>query len=286
MTISVLLAIPVLNPTEEGWHNLHIFLEKLKLKAIGFKIQLIIINDGSIKWYEPEKPLPIPSKIVHLPKNLGKGAAIKKASDYITSDHNIFSFIDFDCPFKQSDLIGIWKSIIHGADLCIGDRSSDQFVYGRTHRRLSRSIFHYFFKLIIRTIVIGGVRDSQCGIKAFHAGAAKMISEKSRLNGFLFDVEWLYIALAHRLCIRYWPVEVSEEHSDTKLRYFLSFRMNIDFVKIFFSILRRQYRSERLLEWMEYKRGNILNSTTLAEDYENNIYKKDKVDLEKAPIII
>jgi len=269
MTISVLLAIPALNPTEKEWHNLHTYLEGLKIKAKGFKIQLIIINDGSIKWNEPEKPLPIPSNIIHLPKNLGKGAAIKKASDCITSDHNIFSFIDFDCPYEQRDLIGIWKSVIHGADLCIGDRSSNQFAYGTTHTRLDRSILHHFFKLIIRTIVIGGVRDSQCGIKAFHAGAAKLISEKCRLTGFLFDVEWLYIALEHRLCLRYWPVEVSEDHSDTNLRHFLSFKIIIDFVRMLFSILRKQYRSKRLFEWMEYRRGNIMNSITLTEDYEN-----------------
>jgi dolichyl-phosphate beta-glucosyltransferase len=50
------------------------------------------------------------------------------------------------------------------------------------------------FNLAVRLLVVGGLRDTQCGFKLFAREPARAIFSACRLDGFCVDVEALFIA--------------------------------------------------------------------------------------------
>jgi dolichyl-phosphate beta-glucosyltransferase len=50
------------------------------------------------------------------------------------------------------------------------------------------------FNLAVRALVVPGLRDTQCGFKLFRAQAAIDAFSSTRLDGFVFDVEALFVA--------------------------------------------------------------------------------------------
>jgi hypothetical protein len=50
------------------------------------------------------------------------------------------------------------------------------------------------FNKLVRIFVLGGVRDTQCGFKAFTAEVAERVFPELQTKGFGFDVEVLYRA--------------------------------------------------------------------------------------------
>ncbi len=51
--------------------------------------------------------------------------------------------------------------------------------------------------LIIQTLILPGLNDTQCGFKCFRAEVAKDIFNRQTLLGWSFDIELLYIARRH-----------------------------------------------------------------------------------------
>ena len=52
-----------------------------------------------------------------------------------------------------------------------------------------------FFNLLRDSIVgIRGLRDTQCGLKVFDGELARYIFSRQQIDGFMFDVETMYIA--------------------------------------------------------------------------------------------
>jgi hypothetical protein len=61
---------------------------------------------------------------------------------------------------------------------------------------------------LTHAVLLGNYRDTQCGLKAFSAEAAKLIFERSRIDGFAFDVEVFVIAEHNGLSVREVPVTI------------------------------------------------------------------------------
>ena len=50
------------------------------------------------------------------------------------------------------------------------------------------------FNLLVRALIVNDFRDTQCGFKLFKHRVAARIFRASKINGFAFDVEILFIA--------------------------------------------------------------------------------------------
>ena len=50
------------------------------------------------------------------------------------------------------------------------------------------------FNVLVRTLVLDGLKDTQCGFKAFRRNVARDLFARQTLDGFSFDVEILYLA--------------------------------------------------------------------------------------------
>ena len=62
------------------------------------------------------------------------------------------------------------------------------------------------FNLIVQSLLLPGIKDTQCGFKLFKAPLAKELFAVSRQRGFAFDVEVLYLAKRKGLKISEVPI--------------------------------------------------------------------------------
>ena len=250
---NILVILPCYNPSFEDWDRLKCFLEKNNLERFDFQV----IDDGSSRWTAPHFDLSTFSvKLERLEKNLGKGGVIKDGIRFLEDRHQVYCFTDFDLPYSYEDLLGIAGSVLQGTEIVIGDRTGEGNPNYST--RLSRGLVHSLFRLAVRMIITGGIGDTQCGLKAFDAGCAKLIASKSALNSFLFDVEWIYIALKHKLAVRCWPVTIQESHANTSLRNMKLGDNFIDSFRILLNILQGRYYSKELSEFAQTRRSRLV----------------------------
>jgi dolichyl-phosphate beta-glucosyltransferase len=102
-------------------------------------------------------------------------------------------FTDADLSVPIDDLEKLLLPLRHGAEVAIASRAlpgSDV----QLHQPLHRELMGKAFNLVVRTAVLGGIKDTQCGFKAFTAKAAAEIFPPLQTSGFGFDVEVLYRA--------------------------------------------------------------------------------------------
>jgi dolichyl-phosphate beta-glucosyltransferase len=77
-----------------------------------------------------------------------------------------------------------------------------------------------------------GIRDTQCGFKLFTREAAYELFSRSRINGFCFDVEVLFLARKAGLGIIEVPITWINS-PDSRVRLFVdSFLMLMDLLRI------------------------------------------------------
>ena len=101
----------------------------------------------------------------------------------------------------------------HRAHAAAAERR-DQRV-GADAQPLLRRLSSRLFNLLTATVLLGQWRDTQCGLKAFRSDAARRIFERTRLDGFAFDVEVLHLVERFRLSLAEVPVTVSNDERST-----------------------------------------------------------------------
>jgi hypothetical protein len=80
-------------------------------------------------------------------------------------------------------------------------------------------------------VLLGQYRDTQCGLKAFRANAARLVFSHAKVDGFAFDVEVLHLAERYRLSLTEVPVELA--NSETS-----SVRVGIDAMRMVRDLFR------------------------------------------------
>lgn len=272
----VTLAFPCYNPTEALWASWDSYIaEFTRALPTHFAVQFVIVDDGSPQWIEPPQGLieKYKAKLHRLPQNKGKGGALASAVKAMPNTADIFAFTDFDTPFSVEDLTGVIATVASGIEVCIADRELNTRLasYGKSGEknvrqsvRLSRHFAHRVFRFFVRAIVAGGIADSQCGLKAYRADCAREIVAVAQLEGFLFDLEWLYIALRHKLAVACWPVTVVNAHVSSSLRSFLNRKLLGELLVLVSRVFARKYDNPKLLDLMNNIRKKRVTSDARA----------------------
>jgi len=119
----------------------------------------------------------------------GKGAAVREGVRVAKGDPIIFIDSDLTIPIDVIDRF--LRALGDGADVAIASR----YVPGSVVRRpWWRSLLGVVFRRCVHLLVPVDVNDTECGGKAYTAEAAKDLFERSRLEGFSFDAEVLFLA--------------------------------------------------------------------------------------------
>ena len=131
-------------------------------------------------------------KVIGGRQRLGKGRGIRQAAALATG--TIIGFVDADnkTPIHEFDKVA---PLIHaGYEVVIGSRKLNQSQIARPqplYRRIGSSGFR-----LLKDAIIGlpDIADTQCGFKFFERSAAAELFARQRIDGYMFDVEMLYLA--------------------------------------------------------------------------------------------
>lgn len=167
----------------------------MRLKGISW--ELVIVNDGStdetaqvLAKLEAERSNGS-LRVISYEKNRGKGFAVKTGVLAARGESVLLTDADLSAPIKEADKL--LKALSEGNDVAIGSRALRApgcDVRQTLKRRLSGRVFNFF----VRTLLLPGLHDTQCGFKAFTAEVATKLFNQARLDGFSFDVEILFLA--------------------------------------------------------------------------------------------
>ncbi len=130
----------------------------------------------------------------------GKGYAVRSGMLRARGEHVLYMDADLSVPLE--DVVAFVEHFrAHPeVDVLVGNRQHAQSHIARRQSWL-RERMGRTFNRALRSLSLLELRDTQCGFKAFRAGAARRIFTRQRLDGFAFDVEVLLLAdaLGHRV---------------------------------------------------------------------------------------
>ncbi|HWE67274.1 MAG TPA: glycosyltransferase [Acidimicrobiales bacterium] len=158
--------------------------------------EFVVVDDGSsddtaARAAELFSPFPH-VKVVRLPENRGKGAAVRAGVAAATAP--VIAFADADMSIDPAQTPEFMAALA-GADLAIGSRAASGASVNRSSLR--RSVMNRVFNRLVNAVTRVSLDDTQCGFKAFRAPAAKLLFHCTVVERFAFDVEVL--ALSRRL---------------------------------------------------------------------------------------
>lgn len=184
------------------------------LKSKGSSFEVIVIDDGSQDGGATEKVASdLGCRLFMNDKNMGKGAAVRNAM--LKAHGNFRIFTDVDVPFEYECIERfMYQMEAKGFDVVVGDRTLPGSSYF-THIPLIRRIGSHIFSLIVGCFIAGGYFDTQCGLKGFRAEIAKDLFSVSRVNGFAFDIELIYISLKRNYDIKRLPVRIRNDEGSS-----------------------------------------------------------------------
>lgn len=140
--------------------------------------------------------------------NRGKGYAVRRG--WLCAGSELVVFTDADLTYPLDNLLPLVVALEGGADLAYGSRMhpDSRYVVAPTFfgKLFTRHLMGRMFNLLVRTIVVPGVLDSQAGLKGLRGPAARELAGRVQLNRFSFDVEMLYVARRRGYTLRDCPV--------------------------------------------------------------------------------
>jgi dolichyl-phosphate beta-glucosyltransferase len=215
-----------------------------------YETEIVVVDDGStdrtcdiIEEWSRKSPLTV--RLERNPRNLGKGAAVRNGMLAGKGEYLLFSDSDLSTPIETiEDFLPHFKL---GAEVVIGSRKTRLAHITKAQHWLRRNLGKVF--VVLANLLLGTrLTDFTCGFKCFSRLAAKEIFSRSRVFGWAFDGEILF--LAHRLGYRIVEVPVTWAHaggSRVKLRRDV-FNSLIGLLQIRWNSLRGVYHLPRKKE--------------------------------------
>jgi dolichyl-phosphate beta-glucosyltransferase len=167
--------------------------------------EIVVVDDGSSDRTaevarESAPAAGVPVEVVVLPRNRGKGAAIRAGVARTRGERVLVSDADLSTPIEE------WPRLRDaGAPVAIGSRALDERMVRRRQAWYRRTLGKLFNRLV-RVLSVPGIRDTQCGFKLFDGDAARALFAEARIDRFAWDVEILALARARGLTIAEIPV--------------------------------------------------------------------------------
>ncbi len=98
-------------------------------------------------------------------------------------------------------------------------------------RRL-RELGGRVINLLTHVVLLGNFHDTQCGIKGFRSDIGKTIFERTRIEGFAFDVEIFLLAEQDQLSLTEIPVSITNRAGSSVSLVGDTFELLVDLARI------------------------------------------------------
>jgi dolichyl-phosphate beta-glucosyltransferase len=184
------------------------------LDASGIDYRVLVADDGSTDRTPTLAENVGPRfSTVSLPKNRGKGAAVRNAM--LRATGKVLAFTDADLPFELESLHQAYDLVRTGrCEVVFGARDLAQSTH-RAKRKLTRTLATWLFREVVKRLISREVTDTQCGLKAFSQRAAHAIFSRLTLDGFSFDAEVVFLTQRLGLAFQRIPVNLVREYGST-----------------------------------------------------------------------
>ena len=201
-------------------------------------LEILVVDDGSADG-TPEVAEQAGARVLRQPTNRGKGSAVRRG--VLEARGRTVVFTDADLAYRPELLLSMLDEVEQGWDMVVGSRRHQQtnvLVRARKLRELGGRMVNRLTHLVL----LGHFRDTQCGLKGFQADIAKVVFERTRIDGFAFDVELFLIAELDQLSLREIPVAVENRAGS-------SVRVVADFAALVVDLFRiRRWAGEGVYE--------------------------------------
>ncbi|MBA3502328.1 MAG: glycosyltransferase family 2 protein [Myxococcota bacterium] len=194
MFVDLSIIVPAYNeearlpPTLE---RLHAFLSQQPMRY-----EIVVVDDGSkdntcAVVEEHARRIPHLRLVRQLP-NKGKGAAVRLGM--LSARGQIRVMCDADCSMPPEQLPRLLAPIIAcEAQIAIGSRYAEGAVTD-VKQPFYRVLWSRLANKVIQRSLVPGIRDTQCGFKAFTAEVARDLFKRAKIDGWAFDLEILALA--------------------------------------------------------------------------------------------
>jgi glycosyltransferase involved in cell wall biosynthesis len=200
--LAVSLVIPAYNSA--GYLDANVRRIRDFYTQAGIDGEIVVVDDGSTDGTADSVETDVRVRVVRVPHG-GKGAALRAGMAATTGQ--ICGFTDADLPYGTDSLpLAISYIRERRYHAVIGDRTLPGSAYAGTG--LLRTAVSELASFSFRTMVTGGIYDTQCGFKLFRGDVGREIFRLSRVRGFAIDVELIYLLLKYRLDIKRIPVRL------------------------------------------------------------------------------
>ncbi len=157
--------------------------------------EVLVVDDGSqdetASYVESLAATAPALRLIRQPRNMGKGAAVRRG--VMESQGRYILFADADGATPIAECSKLLQAAEDGADVVIGSRKAAGGSVRRDRSALREFIGSTFYR-ITNLLAVPGIGDTQCGFKLFRKAAAQRIFPQLRETGWAFDVEILFLA--------------------------------------------------------------------------------------------
>jgi len=182
--------------------------------------EIIIVDDGSNDGTSRNADISVPDNVtlgtIRYQENRGKGYAVRTGILASTGEYVMFADAGVCVPYEQS-LRGLKLLQNDECDLAHGSRKLPESEIIRPHlkqRQLSSKLFPLFLRLWMH--IPRRITDTQCGFKMYKGDVARELYGLSVIDGFMFDIEIICMALKRGYRIREFPISWTAD-PDTRL---------------------------------------------------------------------
>jgi dolichyl-phosphate beta-glucosyltransferase len=212
---SVSLILPAYN--EVGVISQTISEAKAYFDSRRYSFEIIVSADGHDGTQElvAEMALHDPAlKVIGSPVRRGKGYGIRQG--VAIAQGTVIGFADADNKTPIEEFDKFIPLLREGYEVVIGSRKLGQSQIERAqpaYRRLGSAGFR-----LVKSAIVGlsDIADTQCGFKFFQRPIAQELFARQRIDGYMFDVEILYLAQRSGFRIAQLPVRWRDD-GDSRL---------------------------------------------------------------------
>ncbi len=165
----------------------------------SFSSEVLVVDDGSSDTtaaVAEQYPVEVLRR-----GHYGKGFAVRAGALAARGDYVLICDADLAVPIEEWPRLQ--ERLLNGYDVAIGSREG--VGASRMGEPWYRHIMGRVFNMIVRTVAIGGIQDTQCGFKALSRTATRHLFQRLRIYGeqarpvkgaavTAYDVELLFLA--------------------------------------------------------------------------------------------
>jgi len=231
------------------------------LEGLRTSYEIIIVDDGSTDQGKTKSIVnQLNCTYFKNNKNFGKGDAVRRGMLLAKGKYRIFTDIDIPYEFVTIEKF-LWYLDYKEFHIVAGDRTLPESRYYENIRPIRR-VSSQILSSIVGRLFVGGWYDTQCGIKGFRDYVAFDLFSVSRINGFAFDIEIIYLAMKRNYDIKKLPVKLIYKGESSVKVYYHGMNILKDILII------------RLHQFLNHYQPNSKIIRTI-DTYPKNYYKKN-----------